>query len=184
VGESRAWLLLGSNIDPAVHLAKAVEMLARRAAVEAVSSAWQSPPADGRSQPDYLNAAVLLRTGLSPEALAAGVIAPIENALGRKRTADKFAPRTIDIDLALYDDRQGIFAGGPLPHPDLLRRAYFALPLAEISPDKVHPATGETLRAIAARLQDGSIRRREDIKLGLGYRPFEPAPDGPAGCRG
>lgn len=175
MAEHRAWFLLGSNIEPVVHLAKAVARLAQRTGVEAVSSAWQSPPADGRNQPDYLNAAVLVRTRLSPEAILTEVIAPVERALGRERTADKYAPRTIDIDLALYDDRIESCAGKPLPHPDILRRAFFVLPLAEISPEKIHPGTGETLRVIAARLDDGTVRRREDVKL------VEPAPARPAG---
>jgi 2-amino-4-hydroxy-6-hydroxymethyldihydropteridine diphosphokinase len=165
VAEHPAWLLLGSNIRPEVNLVKAVDMLAGRFPLAAVSSVWQSPPADGSGQPDYLNAAVLLRTALPPEDLIAKVIVPIESALGRERSADKFAPRTIDIDLALYGERAGRYAGGILPHPDILRYAHFALPLAEISPDTLHPVTGEPLRTIAARLQDGTVRRREKVKL-------------------
>jgi 2-amino-4-hydroxy-6-hydroxymethyldihydropteridine diphosphokinase len=170
VAEHRAWLLLGSNIDPETHLAEAVERLARRAALLAVSSAWQSPPADSSDQPDYLNAAVLLRTDLSPEELLTGVIAPIERELGRRRTADKFAPRTIDIDLALFDDLSGVLGGKTVPHPDILRYGHFALPLAEISPDQSHPVTGESLQTIASRLRSRSIRRREDVKLGTSMK--------------
>jgi 2-amino-4-hydroxy-6-hydroxymethyldihydropteridine diphosphokinase len=167
VADHLAWLMLGSNIDPGANLRKAVGLLASRAGLLAVSSVWQSPPADGSDQPDYWNAAVLIRTGLSPEELVASVLSPVEQSLGRKRTADRFAPRTMDIDLALYDDRIGEYAGKALPHPDILRRAYSALPLAEISPGKKHPVTGEPLRVIADRLGDGTIRRREDIQLSI-----------------
>jgi 2-amino-4-hydroxy-6-hydroxymethyldihydropteridine diphosphokinase len=71
----------------------------------------------------------------------------------------------MDIDLELYDDRVEEFSGKRLPHPDILKRPYVALPLADLSPEKKHPETGESLRAIADRLRDGSIRRREDIRL-------------------
>ncbi|MGB7539056.1 MAG: 2-amino-4-hydroxy-6-hydroxymethyldihydropteridine diphosphokinase [Anaerolineales bacterium] len=171
--EHPAWLLLGSNIDPEHNLAQAVNLLAQRTILLAVSSVWQSPPADGSNQPDYLNAAVRVRTDLTPEELLAGVIAPIEQELGRRRTADKFAPRTIDIDLALYGDRIGEYSGKQVPHPDILTRAHAALPLAELSPDMLHPATGEPLKAIADRLPHANIRRREDLDLAQIVKPVE-----------
>jgi 2-amino-4-hydroxy-6-hydroxymethyldihydropteridine diphosphokinase len=173
VAESIAWLVLGSNIEPELHLALAVDLLSRRSSLLAASSVWQSPPADGSDQPEFLNAAVMLKTALPPEEFLSRVIAPIEKELGRERSGDKFSPRTIDIDLALYGERVEQSAGKILPHPDILRRAYFALPLAEISPEKNHPVTGESLQAIAARLQDGTVRRREDLVL----RPMNQAVD-------
>ncbi|MBN1439958.1 MAG: 2-amino-4-hydroxy-6-hydroxymethyldihydropteridine diphosphokinase [Anaerolineales bacterium] len=157
------WLLLGSNIDPERNLRSALCAIAERETVLAVSSVWQSPPADGSDQPDYFNAAALIRTAKTPAELFLRLIAPIERRLGRRRGADPFAARTIDIDLSLYDDFLGEAGGKPLPHPDVLKRPYVALPLAEISPDIPHPATGEPLRAIAERLRDGTVRRREDI---------------------
>jgi len=150
---------------------RAVALIAREESLLAVSSVWQSPPSDGSDQPDYWNAAVLIRTAKSPAEVFSGVIGPIEQSLGRVRSADKFAPRTMDIDLAMYDDRTEDFAGRRLPHPDILVRSYFALPLAEISPDKIHPETGERLQEIAERLRNGSIRRREEIHL----LPAQPA---------
>lgn len=170
MADHSAWLALGSNIHPEENLARAVALLAERFPLLAVSSAWQSPPADGSDQPDYLNAAVRIRTNLNPEELLAGAIAPIEQQLGRRRTADKFAPRTIDIDLVLFDKRVGEYAGKQLPHPDILTQAHTALPLAEISPDVRHPATGERLRAIATRLPHANIHRREDLNLEPGPR--------------
>jgi 2-amino-4-hydroxy-6-hydroxymethyldihydropteridine diphosphokinase len=165
VADHTAWLLLGSNIHPQENLARSVTMIAGRATLEAVSSVWQSPPADGSAQPDYLNAAIRIRTDRSPEELLAGLIAPIERALGRVRSADIFAARTIDIDLALFDNCTGSFSGKPLPHPDILLQAHAALPLAEISPDLRHPVTGEPLVEIAAHLKNNRIRRREDLNL-------------------
>jgi GTP cyclohydrolase I len=165
VSEHTAWLLLGSNIRPAENLRRAVQLIGERAALLQTSSVWESPPAERSDQPHYLNAAVLLRTDLAPEELLERLIVPIERALGRKRSADRFAARPIDIDLALYDDRTAGYLGRQLPHPDILTRAHFAVPLAEISPEKIHPATGEPLQAIAGRLRTADIRRREDLSL-------------------
>jgi 2-amino-4-hydroxy-6-hydroxymethyldihydropteridine diphosphokinase len=165
VADHLAWLLLGSNIRPERNLPLAVASIAKQETLLAVSSVWQSPPSDGSGQPDYLNAAILIRTTKSPAEIYADIIAPIEQSLGRMRKADKFAPRTVDIDLALYDDLVEDFSGRKLPDPDILTRSYVALPLAEISPDKIHPETGEPLQAIAGRLRNGVIRRREEIAL-------------------
>jgi len=165
VADHLAWLLLGSNIHPERNLPLAVASIAKQETLLAVSSVWQSPPSDGSDQPDYLNAAILIRTPKSPVEIYADVIAPIEQSLGRMRKADKFAPRTVDIDLAMYDDLVGDFSGRKLPDPDILMRSYVALPLAEISPDQIHPETGEPLQAIAGRLRNGAIHRREEVPL-------------------
>jgi 2-amino-4-hydroxy-6-hydroxymethyldihydropteridine diphosphokinase len=165
VADHLAWLLLGSNIDPERNIPRAVASIAERETLVAVSSVWQSPPSDGSNQPEYWNAAVLIRTVKSPAEIHSGVIVPVEQSLGRVRSADPFAPRTMDIDLEMFDDRVEDFSGRRVPHPDILTRPYVALPLAEISPEKIHPETGEPLRVIADRLRDGSVRRRGDIPL-------------------
>jgi len=85
------------------------------------------------------------------------------------------ARKTVDIDLAMYDDLVGDFSGRKLPDPDILMRSYVALPLAEISPDQIHPETGEPLQAIAGRLRNGAIHRREEIHLLLAQSAGRPA---------
>jgi 2-amino-4-hydroxy-6-hydroxymethyldihydropteridine diphosphokinase len=163
--EHRAWFSLGSNIDPERNLPRCVEMLARRVRLLGISSVWQSPPADGSPQPDYLNAVVLAATDFTPEQLLTEVIAPIENSLGRDRSGGKFSPRTIDIDLLLYDRRVGEYAGRRLPHPDILLRPFVALPLADLSPQETHPETGDSFSVIAARFSGAGLRRRDDLHL-------------------
>jgi 2-amino-4-hydroxy-6-hydroxymethyldihydropteridine diphosphokinase len=143
------WLLLGSNINPAENIPRAVRCIADQVHVKAASSVWESPPAGGTDQPDYWNAALLIETELSPAEVQRSLIRPIEDALGRKRSDNKFDARTIDIDLMLYDSMCGSFDGKPLPHPDILTRPYAAIPLAEVSPEFLHPTQGKTLREIA-----------------------------------
>ncbi|RMG34146.1 MAG: 2-amino-4-hydroxy-6-hydroxymethyldihydropteridine diphosphokinase, partial [Planctomycetota bacterium] len=98
------FLSLGSNIAPERHLPLAVARLQLLGDVLAASRVWQSPPADGSEQSHYLNAAVLLATEATAEELYGCRLPEIETALGRLRDpGDRYAPRTIDIDISLFD---------------------------------------------------------------------------------
>ena len=99
-----AYLNLGSNIQPEVNLVKAVELLYEYGDVLKVSNAWESKSV-GSEGPNYLNACVLFRTELMQVELKKHIIRPIEAQLGRKRNENKFTPRTIDIDIVLFDDK-------------------------------------------------------------------------------
>lgn len=167
----RAYLGLGSNIEPERNLSAAVGLLARRVRLLAASSAWETPPVGPPGQPPFLNASVLLLTHFSPENLVSLVLKPIENELGRKRTGDPFEPRTIDLDLLLFEDRVGALGDSCLPEPGLQRHLHVTLPMAELAPDLRHPVTGETLAEIRDRLLASArspitrFRARPDIVL-------------------
>ncbi len=166
-----AYLLLGSNMEPERNLRDSVRLLSRFGQVRAISSVWESPPAGFAFQPRYLNAAVMLETGLSAEELKETAIASIETALGRVRTSNKNAPRTIDIDIMLFNRDVMEVGHRHIPDPEARERPFAAIPLAEIAPGYVHPETGETLRDIASRFDPAEVgmRRRDDVPL--------PAPD-------
>lgn len=100
-------------------------------------------------QPEFLNAVVQLECGGSSEQLQAQ-LRQIEAELGRVRTADKYAPRTIDLDLIWLGER--IEKPPSLAEPDITERAHLAVPLAELAPDLTHPDSGERLVTIAERL--------------------------------
>jgi 2-amino-4-hydroxy-6-hydroxymethyldihydropteridine diphosphokinase len=163
----RAYLLLGSNIDPERNLPAACRQLAAHGRIVRVSQVWESPPADGSAQANYLNAAVLMETTHSAEHLRRTVLPGIESALGRVRDPrDKYAARTIDIDIGLFDSDVLEVAGARIPDPDLGRRPFVAVPLAEIDPDYVHPENGRTLSQIAAALGGRSgLKLRSDVQL-------------------
>jgi len=162
-----AYLSLGSNIQPERHLPAAVAQLARFGRVRAVSTVWETPPLGLTDQPNFLNACVLLETDLSARALRQEAIAAIEAELGRVRTADKNAPRTIDIDIMLFNHDIVQVGRRRIPDPEVLERPFVAIPLAEIAPDYVHPDTGETLQNIARRFdpEAGGMRQRDDVTL-------------------
>ena len=154
-------ITLGSNIAPRENLPRALALLRAdpHVTLHAVSRVYETVPlaADGTpipDQPPFLNAAAWLRCDAHtcpPLVLKFEVLRAVETQLGRVRTADKFAPRPMDLDIALYADRVLKTPRLTLPDPDILRRAHVALPLADLAPDWLHPLTHEPLRAIAAR---------------------------------
>jgi 2-amino-4-hydroxy-6-hydroxymethyldihydropteridine diphosphokinase len=166
---NRAYLILGSNIDPVRNLTRAVAILAEAGRVRAVSSVYETAPVGRTDQASFLNAAVLLETRRGAAALKGEVIRRLEERLGRLRDpADRNAPRTIDVDIVLWNEMVGEILGRPVPDPDILRYAHVAVPLAEIAPDLSHPISGERLAEIARSLTAKASRppaRRRDIRL-------------------
>lgn len=149
---------LGSNISPDQYLPKSVELLREYVRVEAVSTAWETP-AVGMEGPDFLNAAVLIQTPLRSDLLKERVIRVVESQLDRIRTANKYAPRTIDLDILIVD--------GEIKYPNIWKYAYLAVPVAEIVPGLIRPETGETISQTAARLAKITrIKARPDILPG------------------
>lgn len=149
----RAYLSLGSNIEAKVNLPKAVELLQGVGEIEAVSSVWESESV-GFDGPNFLNACVLFLTPLGPIEFKEQIIRPIEAELGRVRSDEKNAPRTIDIDIVLYDEN-------PL-NTDFWEYAFVIVPLAELIPDFPHPASGEAL-ARSVKQVSVWIQKREDV---------------------
>jgi 2-amino-4-hydroxy-6-hydroxymethyldihydropteridine diphosphokinase len=168
-----AYILLGSNIDAEKNLARAADLLAGHVDIVSVSPVFKSRPVGNPDQPCYLNAIVAIDTTLSPGRLRATVLRPVEASLGRVRSGDKYGPRTIDLDLVFYGEGVTVCGGRHLPDPDLLKHAHIAVPLASLAPDMVHPETGETMRAIAARLSNDAIQQREDVIISRTYQHTE-----------
>ena len=138
------YLNLGSNIQPETNLVKAVQLLSEHGQIRKVSSAWESRSV-GATGPNFLNACLLLMSPHMQAELKEQVIHPLEIRLGRKRTKEKFIPRTIDIDITLFDDQ--------LYNVGLLEVAFVIVPLAEIYPDYRNPITSEPISETAARLR-------------------------------
>ncbi len=178
---SKAVVAFGSNIEPERFLPAAVRELARRVRLLAVSPVYQTPPVGAPGTPPFLNGALLVETSLSPHELRWQVLRPIEATLGRVRGEDPNAPRTVDLDLVLYEDRVCAEPDLELPAPDLLRYAHVALPLADLVPHWVHPVTGETMAQIGARFAavGAAFRRRDDVASLLRALVVRPGPAEP-----
>jgi 2-amino-4-hydroxy-6-hydroxymethyldihydropteridine diphosphokinase len=153
----RVVVLLGSNVAKERNLPAAVRLLGAVTTVVAVSPVYETAPVGMDQAPHFFNAAILLLTPQTAVELKDGLLADIERTLGRERTADRNAPRTIDLDIVLYDD--AIFDYTPadgrprhVPEPDLLRFPHCLQPVADLLPDLPHPETGEPLGILAERL--------------------------------
>ena len=120
-----------------------------------VSSAWETESV-GMDGPNYLNACVLLEAGYEQANLKEEVIRPIESQLGRKRSENKYTPRTIDIDMILFDDEPC--------NRRLWNFVFIIIPLAEIHPAFHNPLDNESITQTAARLRSEAwIKRRPEV---------------------
>jgi 2-amino-4-hydroxy-6-hydroxymethyldihydropteridine diphosphokinase len=162
---NRAFLLLGSNINPEQNLREAVRRLAARCRILAVSGVYESLPVGTTDQPNFLNAAVLIETHHAAGELKTEVLETIEQELGRVRTGDKNAPRTIDLDILLFNDEILELGRRHVPDPEILRFPHIARPLADLAPHYRHPETGQTLTEIAESLPGGALTLRLDLSL-------------------
>lgn len=162
-----AFISLGSNIEPEKNLIFGTRRLADLGKLIAVSTVYQNPAVGPTLQPDFLNAAALVKTD-HPAEIIRRHLRSIEADAGRVRTRDKYAPRTLDLDLCLLGTQITERTDLSLPDPDLLTRAHLAVPLAELAPSFLHPVTGETLQAIADRLRpDASLLPQPEITARL-----------------
>lgn len=156
---ARACVGLGANLGQAQ--ATIVQALAEldtlpATRVRAASRLYRTPAWGVRDQPDFVNAAALLETTLAPRALLEHLL-DIERRHGRDRTREtRWGPRTLDLDLLLYEAVVLDTPGLQLPHPRLHARAFALLPLAEVAPDMVIAGHG-TVREAASRLDAGEI---------------------------
>ncbi len=153
----QAYLILGSNIEPQNYLPKAITSLREHGQVMKISSVWETR-AVGSDGPNFLNACTLFLTSLGAYDLKEQTIRKIEAQLGRVRTADKNFPRTIDIDIVLFDDK-------PL-NVEFWDYAFVVVPLAELIPDFIHPVKKEKLSQVAGQVREQTwIVKRDDVSL-------------------
>jgi 2-amino-4-hydroxy-6-hydroxymethyldihydropteridine diphosphokinase len=139
----RAWLSLGSNLEPERHLRAAlVELRTRFGAI--VQSPTYRFPAVGFDGPDFLNLAVGIDTDLAPEALDAWLHA-LEDRHGRRREGPRFSSRTLDVDIVLFDDLVIVGPGHlEIPRKEIAE-AFVLKPLADIAADVREPLSGRTV---------------------------------------
>jgi 2-amino-4-hydroxy-6-hydroxymethyldihydropteridine diphosphokinase len=150
------YLGLGSNVgDREAHLRAAIAGLeAAGVEVDAVSSTYESAPVgEVLDQPDFLNAAVRVRTDLEPDVLL-DLCKEIEAARGRELDAPRHSPRPLDLDLLLLGDLDLSTGRLTLPHPEVTRRRFVLVPLLELDPELALP-DGTRLADALSQLREG-----------------------------
>ncbi len=146
-----AYIALGSNLEePQRQLQAGFAALARLPDTQLVaqSSLYRSAPVGYANQPDFVNAVAVIHTALTPCALLDALLS-IERMHGRVREFPN-APRTLDLDIALYGERVINEPGLTVPHPRMHQRAFVLAPLAEIAPDAQVPGHGRVRDLLAA----------------------------------
>jgi 2-amino-4-hydroxy-6-hydroxymethyldihydropteridine diphosphokinase len=161
------YLGIGSNLgDREENIRKALSILDETdgITVRTVSSCYETEPVGPvTDQNDFYNAAAEIETALDPRELLARVNS-VEQRLGRVRE-ERWGPRTIDIDILLWDDRVVEEGGLTIPHPEMERRAFVLTPLAEIAPEAIHPTAGKSIAELASQLDDRHRVRRLEVEL-------------------
>jgi 2-amino-4-hydroxy-6-hydroxymethyldihydropteridine diphosphokinase len=160
---------LGANLPspagkPELTLLAAMEDLAAAGEVEARSSLYRTEPVGFLDQPAFVNAAVTLETEMEPEELLDFLLG-LERRYGRDRSHDRpDRPRMLDLDLLVFDERIVNSPKLTLPHPELARRRFVLVPLAEIAPGMRDPVTGITVKEMLERLADKGANRIEAVR--------------------
>jgi 2-amino-4-hydroxy-6-hydroxymethyldihydropteridine diphosphokinase len=139
----QVFVAAGSNVEPERHLILASKEL-ERAFGQIRFSPWYRNRAVGFEGDDFINFVVGFETDLPVRDVIAR-LREIETACGRPREAAKWAPRSMDLDILLYDDLVCEDPQFKLPRPDLLKRAYMLGPMADLAPDVMHPTARATI---------------------------------------
>jgi 2-amino-4-hydroxy-6-hydroxymethyldihydropteridine diphosphokinase len=146
---TRAFVGIGSNIEPMENVRCAIRLLDRQVPVVAISTFYRTEPHGLTGSPSFINGVVEIETEVPARDLKYGLLRPLEKELGRQRTSDPNAPRPIDLDLLVYGDQSIRSEELVLPDPDIAERPFLAIPLSELAPDLIPPGFGRTVRNIA-----------------------------------
>lgn len=169
---ARIYIGIGSNIDPMVNVKRALQMINEQVQLEAISDCYETKPVGMKNQQKFINAVAKADTILGPKQIKYEVLRDIEQRLGRVRSADKYADRTIDLDLLLYNQLEVSEPDLKLPDPDIVVREFIFVPLYQLAPRLVLPG-GVELSALARncagtgmiRLEEYSDKIRMELKI-------------------
>ena len=154
----KAWIGLGSNQDePESQLCSALRRMSQAKGIEVVQTSgfYRTAPWGRADQSYFINAVTRLETSLEPADLLATLLG-IEHQMGRKRPADRWGPRCIDLDLLTYNEKRLFSPELELPHPRMHLRAFVLQPLLELDADFVIPGIGPAADQLAS-LEDQGV---------------------------
>ncbi|MEJ2156558.1 MAG: 2-amino-4-hydroxy-6-hydroxymethyldihydropteridine diphosphokinase [Desulfobacteraceae bacterium] len=149
-----AYISIGSNMgDPLQNCCNGIQQLCHDGTVEMVAKSpfYRTEPVDYLEQEWFLNAALQVRTALSPHDLLSKTQG-VEKAVGRKSGGVRFGPRILDLDIIFYDDLILDTQRLVIPHPRMDKRRFVLQPICDIDPDVTHPGLGQTVQELLNQL--------------------------------
>ena len=158
----RVFVSVGSNVDPETNVRQAVRLLQRELGIRAISTFYRTPALKRPADPPFVNGVIEVGDAFGPLEVKKQ-LRQIEQALGRERTADRFAPRTVDLDLIIYGDEAMSSGELTLPHPDIVERPFVAIPLLELAPDLILPDSRRSLRSVVSSLAPYPMTPLEEL---------------------
>jgi 2-amino-4-hydroxy-6-hydroxymethyldihydropteridine diphosphokinase len=153
----KVYLSIGGNLgNRKLNLENALIALAKRLGIiVTVSHVYETEPIGFESDKQFLNMVVLIETTLNPQEIIDEIMI-IENDLGRRRVADQYISRTMDIDLIFYENQVIYKEGLTVPHPRMHERKFVLIPFCDIAPDFIHPVLHQSIKEILETSKDTS----------------------------
>lgn len=165
-----AYIGVGSNIEPEKNILLAVEELRKQVAVLQTSEFYRTASLRDASEPCFANGVWRIETPVSPMELKFDILRKIESRLGRERSEDKFAPRTIDLDLILYGDEQIDEPGLRVPDDDIVKRPFIAVPLLELCAELIIPGARIPLAQLPVANETESLEHMPELSKQIKQR--------------
>lgn len=152
-----AYIGIGSNIDPERNVRATIRLLRESTRIVNISTVYCTEPVGSPELEPFYNGVVEIETDTSPRELKFAVLRNIEQTLGRTRSSDKYAPRTVDLDIIVYGDAVISEPDLIIPDPEIAARAFIAVPLFELAPDLLLPGSGLRLADVVKTLRTDSM---------------------------
>lgn len=165
--KTNVYIGVGSNISPKENIKKALIAIKTHVEVVKTSTFYITKPLYRHNQDNYLNGAWLITTDIAPEIIKVEVLEKIEKKLKRERSQDKYAPRTIDLDIILYGNKVIKNSVLTIPDPDLYKRFFLIKPILELEPDIILPDSLTPLKNIKIKLPTDSVKPDMEFTLEL-----------------
>jgi len=162
---NKIYIALGSNISPQENILNAIKLLKEQITISAASTFYSTPPIGSRNQENFINGVIEGETIIPAKKLKFETLRTIESKLGRIRNEDKFASRTIDLDIVIYSDLVINSTELILPDPEILTRPFLAFSLYELVPELILPGYNIPIKEIINQMASNMMKPLPEFSL-------------------